>query len=106
MRTWIAVLAVGALSYALRAVPLFSRRFAAPNPRRAQFFADAGTASLTAIVVLSLRHDVARFDRHALIVASAFAVGIWVAQRGRSLPIVVSSGMAAYVSLAVVLNHA
>ena len=105
MRTWFAVLAVGALSYALRAVPLFSRRFAAPNPRRAQFFADAGTASLTAIVVLSLRRDVAAFDRHALIVASAFAIGIGVARRGRSLPVVVSTGMVAYASLAVVLDH-
>ena len=106
MTPWIAVLAVGAISYALRAVPLFSRRMSTPNPRLAQFFADAGTASLTAIIVLSLRRDVARFDRHALIVASAFVIGVWVARRGRSLPVVVSSGMAAYVSLAVVLSHA
>ena len=106
MTTWIAVLAVGAISYALRAVPLFSRRFAAPGPRMAQFFADAGTASLTAIIVLSLRHDLASFDRHALVVATAFAIGIGVARRGRPLPIVVSSGMAAYVTLAVVLSHA
>lgn len=106
MTTWIAVLAVGAISYALRALPFFSRRISAPSPRLAQFFADAGTASLTAIVVLSLRKDVARFDGHAVIVTAAFAFGVWVARRGRSLPVVVSSGMAAYISLAVALNHA
>jgi branched-subunit amino acid transport protein len=103
--TWIAVLAVGALSYAFRAAPLFSPRLAAPSPRVAQLITDAGIASSTAIVVLALRTDIGRFDRHSLVVAGAFAVGIAVARRGRALPLVVSSGMASYVALTLLVNR-
>jgi hypothetical protein len=104
MTTWFAVVAVGLLSYAFRAVPLFSRRLANPGPRVAAFIADAGTASVTAIVVMALRADLVRFDEHALVVMGAFATGMVVAFRNRTLPVVVSSGMAAYAVLSVALN--
>ena len=99
MTTWVVVLAVGAISYALRAAPLFSPRLAAPSPRTARLFADAGTASLTAIVVLSVRGQVGGFDRDALVVAAAFAAGLWVAHRGRPLHFVVAAGVAAHLAL-------
>jgi branched-subunit amino acid transport protein len=105
MTTWIAVVAVGVISYALRAVPLFSHRLTAPDPHLAKVITDAGVASSTAIVVLSLRADIGRFDRHSIVVAGAFAIGIAVARRGRTLPLVVASGMASYAVLTFLLNQ-
>lgn len=94
MSTWIAVLAVGAGSYLFRAVPLFSTWFAAPPAAVERVLQHAGTASLSALAVLAVRHQtVGAGAANTAATAAAMATGAAVAWRRAPMYAVVAAGL-------------
>jgi branched-subunit amino acid transport protein len=98
MTTWLVVLAVGAGSYAFRALPFFVPGRWRESPAVERTLAHAGTAALAALVASGLRHGVDTGHGAGFLVAGAVAVV--VAVRGGSMPRVLLAGALAYAVIA------
>ena len=97
MSTWIALLVVGAGSYAFRLVPLMAGSRAAVVDRAQRALSYAGTAALSALVVTSISHQ----DDHGsapgpLVAALAVLTGAAVVGRGGSMGKAIAAGMAVF----------
>ena len=98
MTVLIALLVVGAGSLAFRIGPLLgARRLPDRAPRIA---GRAGLAVLAAITVRAVvdHHDPA-VPAGPLLAAPAVGIGLYLAYRGRSVPLAVAAGIAAYLVL-------
>lgn len=94
MATWTAVLAVGAVSLAVRLLPFLAvERFALPA-RAADTLRHAGTGALTALIVLAALGGRGAGPDAAVLLA--VAVGAVLAWRGWSMTRVVLAGACAY----------
>ena len=100
MRTALAIVAVGALSYGLRVTPLLALGRVAIGPRLDRAVRHAGAAAVTALFVGALVHGSASGPQPAVLVASGGA--LVVAVRGAAMLRVVLTGAAAYAVLCVV----
>lgn len=97
MSTWIAVLGVGLGSFALRFAPLVLGARVTESDAVQRSADLAGTAALAALVTTALRsHGTGGGLGELVAVAAAAAVGAALAHRGRSMPVVLIAGMAAY----------
>jgi branched-subunit amino acid transport protein len=104
--TWIALLVVGAGSYAFRSLPLFVGRFATPTPRTRRLVGDAGLAAIVALVAGSLRHHADAWGpAHGVVAAAALAVTAGLSARGRPFPVALGAGLAVAVGLGVAVTH-
>ena len=100
MRTALAIIAVGALSYGLRVLPLLALGRVAIGPRLDRAVRHAGAAAVTALFVGALVHGRAAGPDPAVLVASGVALG--AAARGAAMPRVVLTGAVAYAALGLV----
>jgi len=99
MRILVVVLVVAAGSLAFRLVPLLGA-VAVPE-RYARVARGAGMAALTALVVRGiLSHREPGVPGAAVIAAVGVAVGLVLAARGRSLVVVLGTGLGTYLVLA------
>jgi branched-subunit amino acid transport protein len=91
MTTWLAVLAVGLGSYAMRVGPLLLRDRFVPSPRVDDVIRHAGTAAVTALLVTAC---VRAWEANpALPTLAALTVGGVLALRGRSMVQIVVAGL-------------
>jgi branched-subunit amino acid transport protein len=99
MTTWLAVLALGAGSFALRVAPLLTTRHL---PDR--LTAAAGAGGLSVLVGFSARSVLEYADPgtpYAVLVAAvSVGIGLVVAFRGRGVLASIAVGLAAYLALA------
>jgi branched-subunit amino acid transport protein len=94
MNVWIAVVLVGAGSYALRALPLFSARCRSLSAHTTATLERAGFASLAALAAGAARHQTMGVPSSAALAGgAALLVGGAVALRGRPLYVVAASGV-------------
>jgi branched-subunit amino acid transport protein len=98
MTTWLVVLAVGAGSFVLRAVPLLLGSRWVPTPRAERTMAYAGTAAVAALTVSAMRRG-APAAGEILGIATAAAVALPLAVRGASMVRVLLTGSGAYVAV-------
>ncbi len=99
MSTWIAIAAVGLVSYGFRAVPLLVLGRVRVSERAERTVGHAGAAALTGLLVGALRHDAAPGSRVAVVLATV--TSLVLARRGASMLRVVFAGSLVYVGLAV-----
>ncbi len=98
MSTWIAVILVGAGSYAARSIPLLrSRGHASTGGWRDRLVRRAGLAAIAAMVAGSLRHHGQAGSPDALAAALTAAAVAAGAARRRSFGLAVAAGLASYV---------
>ena len=100
MTTWIAVVAVGAISYLFRAAPLLLLGRVHLSNRADRAIRHAGAAALTALLVDALRHGTQ--TSHPVAFTVAAAIGLWSALRGGSMLRVIALGSAAYVAVSAI----
>jgi branched-subunit amino acid transport protein len=100
VKTWIAILAVGAVSYVFRAAPLFVLGRLRLSDRVDRVLRHAGTAALTALLVSSAQHASDAGSRPAILAATA--IGLIEAARRASMLRVVLAGGATYAVLSLV----
>jgi branched-subunit amino acid transport protein len=99
MNVWIAVLLVGAGSYALRALPLFSARCRSLSVETTAKLERAGFASLAALAAGAARHQTIGVSGSvALASAVALVAGAVVALRGRPMYLVALAGVGAHLA--------
>jgi len=94
MRTWLAVLAVGAGSYAFRALPMLVLARGPVSPTFERTVRHAGVAAVTALLVGSVRHAAEGGEPAAVL--GAVAAGSAAALRGASALVVLAVGALAY----------
>jgi branched-subunit amino acid transport protein len=95
MTTWAVILAVGAGSYLLRALPLHLDGRGFDSARFERVIGQAGTAALTALVVGGLHRTTTSPTQTAATVAAA-AAALALAVRGWSMLRVLAVGTATY----------
>lgn len=100
MHVWVAVLAVGVGSYLFRAAPLFLRSVERLSPRARASAERAGTASLVALTVVTIRHQTVGVGATAAIATvAALVVGSVLALRQHALHTVAIAGVLAHLSV-------
>jgi branched-subunit amino acid transport protein len=102
MSTWIVVLAVGAVSLAIRALPLVRADAVRLGPRAERGLRHAGIGAMTALLVAAIQPGHAGAGGAQLSLVVAVAVGAVLAWRGRSMVVVVAAGVAVFVAVALV----
>jgi branched-subunit amino acid transport protein len=100
IHTWIAILAVGAVSYVFRAAPLLVLGRMRLSDRVDRVVRHAGSAALTALLVGTVLHGGDAGTSTAILAATA--TGLIVAVRGASMLRVVLAGGFTYAAIAVV----
>ena len=106
MNIWIAVLAVGAGSYALRAAPLFSPRCRTLSADATARLERAGLASLLALAAASMRHQVVGVSSSAAAASvAALLVGGVLALRGKPMHVVALVGLAAHLVVSTTISQ-
>ena len=95
MTTWIVIIAVGAGSYVLRALPVLLDVRVLRSPVVDRGIRRAATAALAALIATGLRHG-ATDGLHTAAVIAAAAAAIAVAWRGGSSVRVLAGAAAAY----------
>jgi branched chain amino acid efflux pump len=98
--TWIVVLAVGLGSYLFRVGPLLALQRITLSPRAEQVIRHAGTAAITALVVVAGKQSAA--GGSALPTILALAAGVGLACRGASMARILVIGSALYAGVVVV----
>jgi len=102
--TWVVILAVGAGSYALRVGPQLLFERTTLSPRGDQLIRHAGTAALTALIVLSTKQSA---TGNALVpTLLAVAVAAVLAARGGSMLRLLVCGGAVYALATIVIGLA
>jgi branched-subunit amino acid transport protein len=89
MTLWIAMVLAGAGSYLLRAVPLWRPEAGRDGSSHLALLADAGTAALTALVVISALHAGDGGPTRMIAALGGVGVGILVARRSSMLTTVI-----------------
>jgi branched-subunit amino acid transport protein len=95
MSVWLGVLAVGAITLAVRLLPLLTVERLAPGPRAVDALRHAGAGAVTALVLLAVL-DAPRMHAVQAGTLAAVALGVLVAWRRRSMVVVVLAGGCAY----------
>ena len=98
--TWIVVLAVGLGSYLFRVGPLLAIQRMTLSPQVERVVRHAGTAAITALIVVAGKQSAA--GGSALPTILALAAGIGLACRGASMTRILFVGGALYAGVAVV----
>jgi branched-subunit amino acid transport protein len=98
--TWIVMLGVGAGSFAFRLGPLLAFRRAALGERGDRVIRSAGTAAITALIVVSVKQNATGTATVPTLLAMAVAVVLVV--RGASMSRLLVSGGAIYAGAVVV----
>jgi len=105
MNVWIAILLVGAGSYALRALPLFSARCRSLSAETTATLERAGFASLAALAAGAARHQTIGVSGSAAVATgAALAVGAMFALRGRPMHFVALGGVGTHVAASALLT--
>ena len=100
MNMWIAVLLVGAGSYLLRALPLFSLRCRSLPASTNATLERAGFASLVAMAAGAARHQTMGVSPGAaLATGAALVVGAVVALRRRPMSLIALAGVAVHLGM-------
>jgi branched-subunit amino acid transport protein len=94
LSTWIAILAVGAVSYVLRAAPLLVLGRVRLSDRVDRVVRHASSAALTALLVGAVTHG--GDARSSVAILAATACGLVMAARGSSMLRVVLAGGLTY----------
>ena len=105
MITWLVVIAVGAGSFALRAVPILGSADWMRSRRVEQLMAHAGTAAIAAISVSAVEHAATGVDG-AIAPGAASAVALVMSVRGAPMWRVLLGGATAYGVLLALLSLA
>jgi branched-subunit amino acid transport protein len=93
---WLAVLAVGLGSYAMRWVPLAAAGRWTPPARVEHGLRHASLAAIVALAARALRaEDLTGTPADAAATAAAIATGLWATRAGRPLAVVVAAGLLA-----------
>jgi len=98
--TWIVVLAVGLGSYVFRVGPLFALQRLTLSPRVERVIRHAGTAAITALIVVAGRQSAT--GGSAVPTVLALAAGIGLAWRGASMARILVVGGALYAGVVIV----
>jgi branched-subunit amino acid transport protein len=93
--TWLVMLAVGAGSYVFRVGPLFLLQRIAPSERASRLIRNAGTAVITALIVVAAKGNATGTATVPTLLAMAVAVVL--AARGASMMRLLAGGGSAYV---------
>lgn len=100
MTTWIVMLGVGAGSFAFRLGPLLAFRRVALGARGDRMIRNAGTAAITALIVVSVKQNATGTATVPTLLAMAVAVVL--VGRGASMSRLLVSGGAIYAGAVVV----
>jgi branched-subunit amino acid transport protein len=95
MTTWLVILAVGAGSYGLRALPVLLDAAWLRSPRFERTIGYAGTAALAALITSGFRNS-ATSPATTIAVVVAAAISAFVAVRSRSMYAILGAGAGAY----------
>ena len=107
MNVWMAVVLVGAGSYLLRALPLFSLRCRSLSASASAKLERAGFASLMALAAGAAHHQTTALSSGAaLATVGALVVGAVVALSGRPMYLVALSGVGVHLALTTIVNVA
>jgi branched-subunit amino acid transport protein len=98
MTTWLVILAVGAGSYAFRALPVLLDGRWSRSARFEQTIGYAGTAALAALVATGFRGS-ATSATTTVAVAAAAAVAVVVSVRSRSMYAILLAGASVYAAV-------
>ncbi|HUP73548.1 MAG TPA: AzlD domain-containing protein [Acidimicrobiales bacterium] len=100
--TWLVILAVGAGSFMLRLGPLLVFERITLTERGDRVIRHAGTAVITALIVMTTKHSATGGSLVPTLLA--VAVGIVLAARGSSMPRLLLFGSAVYFCSTIVLD--
>jgi branched-subunit amino acid transport protein len=93
--TWLVMMAVGAGSYAMRALPVLLNARWTSSPRAERTIAHAGTAALAALIAVGFRRAATTPTDTAAVVLAA-VVALYIAVRGGSMARILLMGALAY----------
>jgi branched-subunit amino acid transport protein len=102
MNAWVVVLAVGAVSLAIRALPLLASEAINLGPRTEMALRNAGIGAMTALLVTALVAHGGTSTHPDVGILAAVAIGAALAWRRSSMMRVVVVGTACYAAVTVV----